>query len=92
MQLRVIASLSLQLSSGRPGTRVTVSGSGAGERISIYVGEDLGEAKATANRQGALGALISACRWSPRDRSGLGPLGPGPIKPSNICRWSPASP
>ena len=52
--LRVAPSLSLQPTSGRPGARVTVSGVGAsaGERITIYLGNDLGEAAATANRQG----------------------------------------
>ena len=61
VQLRVVPSLSLQPTSGRPSARVTVSGVGAGarERITISLGKDLGETEATANREGTWSAEIS---------------------------------
>ena len=61
VQLRVVSSLSLQPTSGPPGTRITVSGVGAGdrERITIFVGEGLGEAHTTADRQGTWSASVT---------------------------------
>ena len=61
VQLRIVSSLSLQPASGPPGTRITVSGVGAGdrERITIFVGKDLGETETTASRQGTWSAKIT---------------------------------
>ncbi|MCH7620973.1 MAG: hypothetical protein IH870_03655, partial [Chloroflexi bacterium] len=53
-RLTVVAALRLNFSSGAPGTVVRVSGTGAGsrDRITIVVGEDLATVKVNANSQG----------------------------------------
>ena len=60
VKLRVVPSLSMQPTSGRPGARITVSGiaASARERITIIVGKDLSETVTTANRQGTWSAGI----------------------------------
>ena len=61
VNLRVVPNLGLASISGPPGSRLTVSGAGAGfkERITIFVGKDQGEEQATANREGVWSAEIT---------------------------------